>query len=337
MPSVVSRLQTAAQGSGTITFVGSAAGDAGPADRVEWARLHEDARGMAAALQARGVRPGTHVGLLGPTSRGLVTAIQAIYLAGGTLVSLPLPMRLGSIEEFVEQTRRRIASADAALVVVDGDLAPFLEPPPRARRGGPARRARGRRRAGRCRGVATAARRSRPAGHPAVHERVHRRAQGRDAPRPLRGGEHRRHHRRRAAHARRPRRVVAAAVPRHGSHRPADGPDAARLRARARRAAGLPRSSCVLARVDLGVSGHHHRGPQLLVCARGPRAAACRSARPVELAPRAQRRGDRRSERGRIVLHRGRALRVRRPRRVSGVRHGRGHACGDVPRGRAKA
>ncbi len=60
----------------------------------------------------------------------LVTAIQAIYLAGGTLVSLPLPMRLGSIEEFVEQTRRRIASADAALVVVDGDLAPFLEPPP---------------------------------------------------------------------------------------------------------------------------------------------------------------------------------------------------------------
>ncbi len=85
---------------------------------------------MAAALQARGVGPGAHVGVLGPTSRGLVTTIQAIYLVGGTLVSLPLPMRLGSIEEFVEQTRRRIASADAALVVVDGDLAPFLEPPP---------------------------------------------------------------------------------------------------------------------------------------------------------------------------------------------------------------
>ena len=98
MPSVVSRLQTAAEGSGTITFVGAAAGDAGPADRVEWARLHQDARGMAAALQARGVGPGVHVGVLGPTSRALVTAIQAIYLAGGTLVSLPLPMRLGSIE-----------------------------------------------------------------------------------------------------------------------------------------------------------------------------------------------------------------------------------------------
>ena len=130
MPSVVARLQTAAEGAGTITFVGSAAGDAGPADRVPWAGLHEDARGVAAALQARGVGPGAHVGVLGPTSRALVTTIQAIYLAGGTVVALPLPMRLGSIEEFVEQTRRRIANADAALVVVDRDLAPFLEPPP---------------------------------------------------------------------------------------------------------------------------------------------------------------------------------------------------------------
>ncbi len=130
MLSVVTRLQTAAEGSGTITFVGSAAGDAGPADRVEWGRLHEEAQGMAAALQARGVGPGVHVGLLGPTSRALVTTIQAVHLAGGTVVALPLPMRLGSIEEFVEQTRRRIANADAALVVVDGDLAPFLDPLP---------------------------------------------------------------------------------------------------------------------------------------------------------------------------------------------------------------
>lgn len=130
MLSVVSRLQTAAEGTQAITFVGSAAGDAGPADRVEWARLHEDARGAAAALEARGVGPGIHVGVLGTTSRALVTTIQAVSLAGGTVVALPLPMRLGSIEEFVKQTRMRIANADAALVVVDRDLAPFLEPLP---------------------------------------------------------------------------------------------------------------------------------------------------------------------------------------------------------------
>src|SRR3954454_21932833 len=123
MPSVVSRLQTAAEGNRAITFVGSAAGAAGPADPVGWARLHADARAVAAALQARGVGPGVHVGVLGPTSRPLVTTIQAIFLAGGTLVALPLPMRLGSIEEFVEQTRQRITNADATLVVVDRDLA----------------------------------------------------------------------------------------------------------------------------------------------------------------------------------------------------------------------
>ena len=68
---------------------------------------------MAAALQARGVGPGDHVALLGPTTRPLVTAIQATWLAGATVVVLPLPMRLGSIEEFVDQTRARIHNADA--------------------------------------------------------------------------------------------------------------------------------------------------------------------------------------------------------------------------------
>jgi fatty-acyl-CoA synthase len=130
MTSVVSRLETAADGDATVTFVGSAAGAAGAVDRVEWSRLHDEARGLAAALQARGVGPGVHVGILGPTTRALVTTIQATFLAGGTVVALPLPMRLGSIEEFVDQTRSRITNADAALVVVDPDLAPFLEGAP---------------------------------------------------------------------------------------------------------------------------------------------------------------------------------------------------------------
>src|SRR6185312_17469877 len=132
MLSVVSRLETAAERSGTVTFVGSAAGGAGASDPVEWARLHDEARGIAAALQARGVGPGVHVGILGPTTRALVTTIQATFLAGGTVVALPLPMRLGSIEEFVEQTGRRIANADTAIVVVDPDLAPFAPPATRS-------------------------------------------------------------------------------------------------------------------------------------------------------------------------------------------------------------
>ncbi len=130
---LVGRIADAAQRSGAITFLGA---DAASSVAVPWSQLHEDARAMAAALQARGVQPGDHVALLGPTSRGLVTAIQATWLAGATVVVLPLPMRLGSFEEFVAQTRARVASADATLVLMDGDLAAFLEAapgdPPRA-------------------------------------------------------------------------------------------------------------------------------------------------------------------------------------------------------------
>lgn len=124
MKSVVARIEAAADSPGAITFLGSAG--AGDASRVPWRELHEDAQAMAAALQVRGVAPGAHVALLGPTSRPLVTAIQAVWLAGGTLVCLPLPMRLGSVEEFTQQTRRRIENARATLVIVDAELEPFL-------------------------------------------------------------------------------------------------------------------------------------------------------------------------------------------------------------------
>src|SRR5947209_9902597 len=108
---------------GAITFVGS-----GPPERVEWGRLHEEARAMAGALQARGVAPGDHVALLGPTTRAFVTAIQATWLTGAAAVVLPLPMRMGSIEEFVAQTRARIRGADSMLLLIDRELAGFLSP-----------------------------------------------------------------------------------------------------------------------------------------------------------------------------------------------------------------
>jgi fatty-acyl-CoA synthase len=119
------RVEGAASRGGALTFIGN-----GQVERVAWAQVHDEARAMAAELQARGLEPGGHVALLGPTTRALVTAIQATWLAGGATVMLPLPMRLGSLEEFVAQTRLRVAHADAALVVADPDLAGFLEAQP---------------------------------------------------------------------------------------------------------------------------------------------------------------------------------------------------------------
>jgi fatty-acyl-CoA synthase len=122
---LVARIEASAAGSGRITFV---AGD--DETGASWTELHDDARGMAAALQARGVAPGDHVAVLGPTTRRLVTAMQATWLTGATLVVLPLPMRLSSIEQFVVQTRARILRADISVVLADADLAPFIEPVP---------------------------------------------------------------------------------------------------------------------------------------------------------------------------------------------------------------
>jgi fatty-acyl-CoA synthase len=123
MATLAARIERATARGGALTFVG-----AGDPMRVEWARLHDDARKLAGALQARGVAPGDHVALLGPTTRELVTSIQSAWLCGATVVVLPLPMRLGSIDEFVDQTRARMRNADAGLLVADPALTDFFEP-----------------------------------------------------------------------------------------------------------------------------------------------------------------------------------------------------------------
>jgi fatty-acyl-CoA synthase len=125
MLTLLQRLERATEHGGSVTF---ASGDASVT--VPWSQLHAEARSAAAVLQARGIAPGDHVAILGPTTRALVTAIQATWLAGATIVVLPLPMRLSSIEEFVAQTKRRILRADTDLVLIDADLAPYVEPGP---------------------------------------------------------------------------------------------------------------------------------------------------------------------------------------------------------------
>jgi fatty-acyl-CoA synthase len=125
MPTLLRRIERASERDTTVTFVVG-----GSEDVVTWRDLHLQAKGYAAALQAWGVRPGDHVALLSPTTRELVTAIQATWLAGATIVVLPLPMRLSSIDEFVAQTRQRIRNADARLCVVDPELAAFVTATP---------------------------------------------------------------------------------------------------------------------------------------------------------------------------------------------------------------
>jgi fatty-acyl-CoA synthase len=125
MPTITDRVEAAAERGGSIVF---AHPDAHV--RVPWSDLHTDARSVAAAMQARGLKSGDHVALLGPTCRPLVTAMAATWLAGATLVVLPLPMRMASIEAFIDATRVRIRRADVDLLIVDPELAPFIDPQP---------------------------------------------------------------------------------------------------------------------------------------------------------------------------------------------------------------
>lgn len=126
METLPERIEAAADRGGTVTFKhGDEEGVT-----ISWAQLLDDARAMAAAMQARGISPGSHVALLGPTSRPLVTGISATWIAGATMMMLPIPMRLASIEAFVEQTRVRIREGDVELLVIDEQLADFVEPQP---------------------------------------------------------------------------------------------------------------------------------------------------------------------------------------------------------------
>jgi fatty-acyl-CoA synthase len=127
--STVERLELAAERASGVRFVGHSVAPGGPVF-VPWRQVHDEARAVGAALQAQGLVPGDHVAILGPTSRQLMTVVRGCWMAGLASMVLPLPMRMGSLDEFVNSTRGRIRHGDAKLVLIDDQLAPFYEAAP---------------------------------------------------------------------------------------------------------------------------------------------------------------------------------------------------------------
>ena len=124
--STIDRLEHAADLGNGVNFVGHSVAPDGPVS-VSWRQIHDEARAVGAALQAKGLVPGDHVAVLGPTSRELMTVVRGCWLAGIASMVLPLPMRMGSLDDFVNSTRARIRHGDAKLVLIDDQLAPFYE------------------------------------------------------------------------------------------------------------------------------------------------------------------------------------------------------------------
>ncbi|MBA3287561.1 MAG: AMP-binding protein [Acidimicrobiia bacterium] len=128
--STIEQLERSADVPTGIRFVGTSVTTDDTPVFVSWRQLHDEARAVGAALQARGLVPGDHVAVLGPTSRELVTIVRGCWMAGVASMVLPLPMRMGSLEAFIESTRARIRHGDASLVLIDEQLAAFYEGAP---------------------------------------------------------------------------------------------------------------------------------------------------------------------------------------------------------------
>ncbi|WP_394935021.1 AMP-binding protein [uncultured Ilumatobacter sp.] len=128
--STITRLENAADLGTGVRFVGKSvlSGDLDADGRpalVTWREIHDGARSVGAALQAKGLLPGDHVAVLGPTSRELMTIVRGCWMAGIASMVLPLPMRMGSLDAFIDSTRGRIRHGDAKLVLIDDQLADF--------------------------------------------------------------------------------------------------------------------------------------------------------------------------------------------------------------------
>ena len=128
--SIAERVIASADRPTGVRFVGQSVAPSSGDGFVSWAQIHDEARVVAAALQARGLVPGDHVAILGPTSRSLITIIQGCWLAGCASMVLPLPMRMGSLDAFIDSTRARIRHGDAKLVLIDEQLADFYSGAP---------------------------------------------------------------------------------------------------------------------------------------------------------------------------------------------------------------
>lgn len=125
LDSTIARLEAAADTGTGVRFVGNSVMPDGEPVYVGWDQIHDEARAVGAALQAKGMVPGDHVAVLGPTSRELITIVRGCWLAGLASMVLPLPMRMGSLDAFIESTRARIRHGDAKLVLIDPLLADF--------------------------------------------------------------------------------------------------------------------------------------------------------------------------------------------------------------------
>jgi fatty-acyl-CoA synthase len=91
-------------------------------ESLQWNELFDEATQLAAALQERGIGPGSRVATLGATSRRLVATIAAVWLSGATLTVLPLPGRVRNTKTFREQTAAKLRQLEPVTICGDSSM-----------------------------------------------------------------------------------------------------------------------------------------------------------------------------------------------------------------------
>lgn len=92
-----------------------------------WAEYWEQARRVAAALHAEGLRPGDRVLLLAPDVRAAVAGHFGVWALGGIATHVGLPYRLTDVGAFIDQLRTTAKSLDASTLLVSRTIAPFAQ------------------------------------------------------------------------------------------------------------------------------------------------------------------------------------------------------------------
>ena len=242
-------------------------GEPGDPVRTTWARVHEQARAVAGGLVSHGLARGDAVAVLAAEPAAIGPAVQAVWLAGGSVTMLHQPTPRSDLALWAEDTVRVLNMIGSKLVLLGepfDQLGPVLDEHGIGYRlitelagrsaAGVVRRGR--------RGSARAA---------AADQRLDGRPEGRaDHPRqPAR--EHLGHG---ATGRARPRErhhgVVAADVPRHGHGRLLHDADGVRHRAGQGHAGGLPDRAAAVGEADPQYRRHDHRRAELRVRAAGP-------------------------------------------------------------------
>ncbi len=85
--------------------------------RISYGALREQARAVAAGLQAQGLMPRQTVAIMLPTSPEYFYAYLGILLAGGVPVPIYPPARLSQIEEHVRRHTGILANAEAGILI----------------------------------------------------------------------------------------------------------------------------------------------------------------------------------------------------------------------------